>query len=151
MLGRKNWAQEFWDVMYVFYPRKGRSPSKMVEGSGKLQMQAPVLLHNPVLQRSSSHSKEYTFSDPKSNETANIWHIRVVIDISRFSFLVVWCLRENERFFLYIFLYFVAQCLRTLWGSLEIQAKVKERECDGLVVSYNLKVKLNLWNRGIFN
>ncbi|KAK7374306.1 hypothetical protein VNO80_07734 [Phaseolus coccineus] len=34
----------------------------MVEGSGRLQMQAPELLHNPVLQRSSSHSKEYTFS-----------------------------------------------------------------------------------------
>ncbi|KAL9296983.1 hypothetical protein ACSQ67_022879 [Phaseolus vulgaris] len=32
----------------------------MVEGSGRLQMQAPELLHNPVLQRSSSHSKKYT-------------------------------------------------------------------------------------------
>jgi len=41
-----------------------------VEGSGNLQMQAPVELHSPVLQRSSSHSKEYTLSDPKSNKIA---------------------------------------------------------------------------------
>jgi len=68
---KKEWLKSsFLRFEVVFYPRKVLFPFKMVEGSGRLQMQAPELLQKPVLQRSSSHSKEYTFSDSKRNETA---------------------------------------------------------------------------------
>jgi len=89
-----------WKLNSVFYPKKVLSPFKMVEGSGRLQMQAPVLLHSPVLQRSSSHSKEYTLSNPKSNETATTWHIPVVIDILKILFL-----REREFSFTFYFFF----------------------------------------------
>lgn len=77
-------VQEFEDV--EIYPRKGRSPPKMVDGSGRLQMQAPVLLHDPVLHLLSSHGRECTFNDPSNKEITMtaICINSILMDILRF-------------------------------------------------------------------
>lgn len=112
----------------------------MVEGFGKLQMQAPVLLHIPVLHRLSSHVNEFTVNDPRNSESVTICRSSIPMYISSRLCL---CKRGREGVEIvlsHFCLYLVIKMRKITDRVLGFKQRYREREIS-FAVSCNSKGK----------